>query len=56
MTAHYLTHSTYALQPGDTALVHAGADSVGLLLIQVAKMLGATVITTISAEEKAQLA
>ena len=56
MTAHYLTHSTYALKPGDTALVHAAAGGVGLLLIQIAKMLGARVIGTISTEAKAQLA
>ena len=56
MTAHYLTHSTYALKPGDTALVHAAAGGVGLLLIQIAKMLGATVIGTVSTEAKAQLA
>ena len=56
MTAHYLTHSTYALKKGDTALVHAAAGGVGLLLVQVAKHLGATVIGTVSTEEKAALA
>jgi NADPH:quinone reductase len=56
MTAHYLTHSTYALKGGDVALVHAAAGGVGLLLIQVAKMLGARVIGTVSTEAKAQLA
>lgn len=56
MTAHYLAYSTYALQPGDTALVHAAAGGVGLLLVQIAKRLGATVIGTVSTEEKAQLA
>ena len=56
MTAHYLSHSTYPLGPDDTALVHAGAGGVGLLLIQMAKMRGATVITTVSTEEKAELA
>ena len=56
MTAHYLTHSTYVLNPSDTALVHAAAGGVGLLLIQIAKMLGATVIGTVSTEAKAQLA
>ena len=56
MTAHYLAFSTYPLNTGDTALVHAGAGGVGLLLIQMAKMRGATVITTVSTEEKEQLA
>jgi NADPH2:quinone reductase len=56
MTAHYLTHSTYALKKGDSALVHAGAGGVGLLLIQIAKQLGANVIGTVSTEAKAQLA
>ena len=56
MTAHYLTHSTYALKPGDIALVHAAAGGVGLLLIQIAKMLGAHVIGTVSTEAKGQLA
>jgi NADPH2:quinone reductase len=55
LTAHYLSHDTYAIQPGDTVLVHAGAGGVGLLLTQVAKMLGAKVITTVSTEEKAEL-
>jgi NADPH2:quinone reductase len=56
MTAHYLTHSTYALKPGETALVHAAAGGVGLLLVQIAKMLGATVIGTTGTEVKADLA
>ncbi len=56
MTAHYLSHSTYPLGLDDTALVHAGAGGVGLLLIQMAKMRGAMVITTVSTEEKAELA
>ena len=56
MTAHYLTHSTYALKKGETALVHAAAGGVGLLLIQIAKQLGANVIGTVSTEAKAQLA
>lgn len=56
MTAHYLTYSTYALQQGESALVHAAAGGVGLLLIQIAKMLGARVIGTVSTEAKAQLA
>jgi NADPH2:quinone reductase len=56
MTAHYLTHSTYPLKAGDTALVHAAAGGVGLLLIQMAKRLGAKVFGTVSTEEKASLA
>jgi NADPH2:quinone reductase len=56
MTAHYLAHSTYAIQPGDTVLIHAGAGGVGLLLIQMAKRLGARVLTTVSTEQKAALA
>jgi NADPH2:quinone reductase len=55
MTAHYLAHSTYPLKSGDTCLVHAGAGGVGLLLTQIAKRLGARVITTVSTEEKAAL-
>jgi len=56
MTAHYLTHSTFPLKAGQTALVHAGAGGVGLLLIQIAKKLGATVYTTVGNEEKGDLA
>ena len=56
MTAHYLTHSTFPLEEGQTALVHAAAGGVGLLLCQLAKMRGATVIGTVGTEEKAQLA
>ena len=56
MTAHYLTHSTYPLQPGDSALIHAAAGGVGLLLAQIAKRRGARVIGTVSTEEKARLA
>ena len=56
MTAHYLTHDTYPLKRGDRAVVHAGAGGVGLLLIQVAKRLGATVYATVGNEAKAQLA
>jgi len=56
MTAHYLTHSTYPLQKGETALVHAAAGGVGLLLIQIAKLLGAKVIGTVSTQTKADLA
>ncbi len=56
MTAHYLCHSTYAVQPGDRVLVHAGAGGVGLLLIQMIKRLGGYVFSTVSTEEKAELA
>jgi NADPH2:quinone reductase len=56
MTAHYLTHSTFPLQEGQTALAHAAAGGVGLLLVQMAKMRGATVIGTAGSEEKARLA
>jgi NADPH2:quinone reductase len=56
MTAHYLAHSSYAIQPGDAVLIHAGAGGVGLLLIQMAKRLGARVFATVSTEEKAGLA
>ena len=56
MTAHYLTRSTYPLKSGDTCLVHAAAGGMGLLLTQMGKMFGATVIGTVSTEEKAALA
>ena len=55
MTAHYLSHSTFPLKAGDTALVHAGAGGVGLLLTQMAVRLGATVISTVSTPAKAEL-
>ncbi len=56
MTAHYLTRSTYPLHAGETALVHAAAGGVGLLLTQMAAQLGARVIATVSTEDKAILA
>lgn len=56
LTAHYLTHATYPVQPGDTVLVHAAAGGVGLLLIQVVKLLGGRVIGTVSTAEKEDLA
>jgi NADPH2:quinone reductase len=56
MTAHYLTHSTYPLKPGDSCLIHAAAGGVGLVLVQMAKMRGARVIGTAGTEEKAKLA
>jgi NADPH:quinone reductase len=56
MTAHYLAHTTYPLKSGDTALVHAAAGGVGLLLVQMAKKRGARVFGTVSTEDKAKLA
>ncbi len=56
MTAHYLSHSTYPVQAGDVAVVHAAAGGVGLLLTQMIKARGGTVIATTSTEEKAELA
>jgi NADPH:quinone reductase len=56
MTAHYLSHDTFPLKKGDTALVHAAAGGVGLLLTQMAHNLGSRVIGTVSSEEKAELA
>jgi len=56
MTAHYLSHDTYALKKGETALIHAAAGGVGLLLVQMAHNIGARVIATVSTEEKAALA
>lgn len=56
MTAHYLACDTFPLKAGDTALIHAGAGGVGLLLIQIAKRRGARVIATVGTDEKAALA
>jgi NADPH2:quinone reductase len=56
MTAHYLTHSTFPLMPGQTCLVHAAAGGVGLLLCQIAKLRGGRVIGTVGTEAKAKLA
>ena len=56
MTAHYLCHSTYLVQPGDRVLIHAGAGGVGLLLIQMVKRLGGYVFSTVSSDAKAELA
>src|SRR5262245_36702826 len=55
MTAHYLTHSTFPLKSGHTTLIHAGAGGVGLLLTQIARKIGARVITTVGSEAKADL-
>ena len=55
MTAHYLTHSTVAVKPEDTALVHAAAGGTGLLLVQIAKLRGARVFGTVSTAVKAHL-
>lgn len=56
MTAHYLACDTWPLKPGDTALVHAAAGGVGLLLVQIAKKRGARVLATVGTDTKAQLA
>ena len=56
MTAHYLSHSTYPIKRGEAVLIHAAAGGVGLLLVQMAKKLGARVIGTAGSAEKAQLA
>jgi NADPH:quinone reductase len=55
LTAHYLCHSTYAVQPGDVVLLHAGAGGVGLLLTQLVKARGGEVIATVGTPEKAEL-
>jgi NADPH2:quinone reductase len=55
-TAHYLCASTYQVKAGDRCLIHAAAGGVGLLLIQMVKMLGGSVIGTVSTESKAELA
>jgi len=56
MTAHYLAHDTHPLKKGETALIHAAAGGVGLLLVQMAHNIGARIIATVSTEEKAKLA
>jgi NADPH2:quinone reductase len=56
LTAHYLSHSAYELKPGSTCLVHAAAGGVGGLLVQLARLRGATVIGTVGSAEKATLA
>lgn len=56
MTAHYLTHSTFALRSGNVCLIHAAAGGAGLLTVQMAKIAGATVIGTASTRDKANIA
>lgn len=56
MTAHYLLHRTCQVQPGDTILVHAASGGMGLILCQWAKAMGATVVGTVSTDEKAEAA
>ena len=56
MTAHYLIHDSYPLKKGETTVIHAAAGGVGLLLVQMAKNIGARVIATVGTEEKANLA
>lgn len=56
MTAHYLACSTWPLEPGQRCLIHAGAGGTGRVLIQIAKIRGAEVFTTVGTEEKADLA
>jgi len=56
LTAHYLACDTFPLKAGDSALVHAGAGGVGLLLVQIAKRRGARVLATVGTDEKAALA
>jgi NADPH2:quinone reductase len=55
LTAHYLAYDTHSIQIGETVLIHAGAGGVGLLLTQMAKRLGARVLTTVSTADKAEL-
>ncbi len=56
LTAHYLACDTFPLKAGDTALVHAAAGGVGLLLVQIAKRCGARVVATVGTDDKAALA
>jgi len=56
LTAHYLVHDSHRLRPGETAVVHAAAGGVGLLLVQLAKLCGARVLAVVSSSEKARLA
>ena len=54
MTAHYLTHSTFTLKSGQTALLHAAAGGTGRLIVQMATMVRARIIATVGSEEKAK--
>ncbi len=54
MTAHYLTHSTFPLEPGNSCLVHAAAGGTGGLIVQMAKHLGARVFGTVRTDDKAR--
>jgi len=56
LTAHYLTQSLFPIKQGDTVLIHAGAGGTGAIAIQMAKLRGARVLTTVSTEEKAKIA
>lgn len=56
LTAHYLVNDAHKLKPGETALIHAAAGGVGLLLVEMAHAIGARVIGTASSDEKAKLA
>lgn len=55
LTAHYLSHDTHPIRAGETVLIHAGAGGVGLLLTQMARRMGARVLTTVSTQQKAEL-
>lgn len=56
LTAHYLTRSTYVLNSDSTCLVHAAGGGTGTLIVQIAKLMGARVIGTVSNQKKAQRA
>jgi len=56
MTAHYLTHSTFPIEPGHIALVHAAAGGTGRLISQMVKLRGGRVIGTAGTSEKAEVA
>jgi len=56
LTAHYLVNDAHKLKAGETALIHAAAGGVGLLIVQLAHAVGARVIGTVSSEEKGKLA